>query len=468
MNQRSNVLMIVLDQLRYDCVGRTSSGRVQTPVLDQLASTGVWFDQAYSHLPTCCPARQSLLTGQRPETMGTLWNYDISLPIPSLTPEIPTWPVRLQDAGYRSSYIGKWHVSSECDPTAFGYDRYIRQGAYRHDIAQRYPDKTQPDLTHTDGFFGGVSPLPVEDGAPHWFAHRAADEIRRLATHHAPWHVRLDLEEPHLPCQPPAEYAARYPIDSIDPWPSFAEDFTNKPYIQRQQLHSWGVADWDWEDWAPVVARYYAVINQIDDAIGVVLDALNSSGQRDNTIIVVTTDHGDMCGAHRMLDKHYVLYDDVIRVPLIISGPRVPQGQARQEFVYNLLDLGPTLLELLDLEPLPNAAGRSLTPLLHAKPRTHDWRDSVVLTYNGQHNGLYTQRAIRTSDWKYIWNATDVDELYNLNADPHELVNLAGDERAQPPLARLRLRLFEHLDRAGDRQVHNPWVRRQLLGGAKV
>jgi arylsulfatase A-like enzyme len=460
---RPNLLMIVLDQLRYDCLGRSSGGRVSTPVIDALAASGAWFDNAFCHLPTCCPARQSLLTGQRPETLGALWNFDIALPIPSLAPDIPTWPVQLRDVGYRTGYVGKWHGSADHDPTEFGYQRYVSVADHNAHVAARHGRQT-----YANGWFGEVSPLPAEDLAPHWLAGQAAEQVREFAAGDGPWHVRLDLEQPHLPCRPAAEYAERYPADAVEPWPNFAEDFAGKPHIQRQQLHSWGVADWTWEQWAPVVARYLAVINQVDDAIGELLGALDATGQRDNTIVVFTTDHGDLCGAHRMMDKHYVLYDDVTHVPLIISGPGIAAGQVRGEFVYNLLDCAPTLADLLDLPGLPDPAGRSLAPLLGAATPPADWRDDVVLTYNGQQFGLYTERAIRTHDWKYIWNATDVDELYDLNADPHELTNRIGDSSLAPLVTELRRRLHAQLSAAGDRQVTNDWVRRQLLDDAIV
>src|SRR5690606_38806347 len=111
----------------------------------------------------------------------------------------------------------------------------------------------------------------------------------------------------------------QYRAEDIPPWGSFADTFENKPYIQRQQLLSWGMEDWTWDDWAPIVAGYFAIITQVDDAIGRVLDAVRAAGQESSTLVVLTTDHGDMAGGHRMMDKHHVFYEDVMRVPLILS-----------------------------------------------------------------------------------------------------------------------------------------------------
>lgn len=224
---RPNLLLVVLDRLRCDSVGLTSSGRVRTPNLDALAARGTFFDHAYSHLPTCCPARQSLLTGQRPETLGTLWNFDGAPPIPALSGDAATWSRALSQAGYRTSYFGKWHVHPDLGPEAFGYERYVPYTAH----AQYFRDK-HPGVEPATDWFGEVLPVPAADCPPAWFAGQVSEEISRLNVGTEPWHVRLDLSEPHLPCRPSAEFAERYRADDLAPWGSFAEDFANKPYIQ--------------------------------------------------------------------------------------------------------------------------------------------------------------------------------------------------------------------------------------------
>lgn len=456
--RRPNLLLVVMDQLRYDSVGLTSGGRVRTPHLDALAARGVFFDHAYSHLPSCCPARQSLLTGQRPETLGTLWNFDLGSPIPALSEDAPTWSRALSDAGYRSSYFGKWHVHPDLGPQAFGYDRYVP-----YDVHARYFKDKHPGVAPTKDWSGETLSAPAADCPPGWFARQVSEELLQLNAGEAPWHIRLDLREPHLPCRPAAEFAQRYRAEDVEPWGSFTEDFTDKPYIQRQQLINWGIEDWAWDRWAPVVARYRAVIEEADAAIGQVLATLETAGCRDNTLVVVTTDHGDMCGGHRMMDKHYVLYDDTTRVPLIMAGPGISAGQRRSEFVYNLLDLGPTILAACGLPALDGMVGRPLQPLLQDQHPADPWRDHVVLTFNGQQFGLYTQRAIRTREWKYVWNATDVDELYALGDDPHELTNRALEPATAPIRQDLRRVLYAELEAFGDRQVLNAWIRRQFV-----
>lgn len=149
-----------------------------------------------------------------------------------------------------------------------------------------------------------MDPAPLAQTRTHWCADRAIEFLNRaVADHGRPWHLRLDLVEPHLPCQPAAVFADRYDPASVPRWSAFDDRLIGKPYIQRQQRLNWAVEDWTWSDWAPVVARYYAIISQLDDAIGRLLAALAATGQEQDTLVVYTADHGDLCGSRRMMDK---------------------------------------------------------------------------------------------------------------------------------------------------------------------
>ncbi|NBD23346.1 sulfatase-like hydrolase/transferase [Paenibacillus glycinis] len=469
MNERKpNILLITADQLRYDCIGSSGKYPVHTPHLDRLAEQSTLFSQAYSHIPVCGPARQSMLHGRRPESFGALWNYDAFLPVGCLRPEQFTWSKALSDDGYATAFLGKWGVNPDKDPTAFGYDAYVGERAYQAFRQSRYPE-----VAYANGFLGETDPVPLEDAQTHWFAARAIETMATLNEGGKPWHMALHFSEPHLPCRPAGRFAGLYDPAGIPEWDGFRETFRGKPYIQRQQLYSWGIQDYEWKDWAPIVARYYGIISQLDEAVGRVLAALEGSGAADDTIVIFTADHGDMCGSHRMLDKHYILYDDVVRVPFMIRQPGASgKRKTSPQFVYNLLDLGPTLLELAGVAAVSERPfhGRSLVPLLRSDdgPARDEWRDCVVATYNGQQFGLFTQRMIRTDAWKYVWNLTDVDELYDLKQDPAELANLIGSEAHRGLAAELRGRLYALLRADEDPAVDNEWTRRQLLSGAIV
>ncbi|TNJ64228.1 DUF4976 domain-containing protein [Paenibacillus hemerocallicola] len=461
-----NVLLITADQLRYDCIGSSGKYPVRTPNLDLLASQGTVFSAAYSHIPVCGPARQSLLNGRRAETFGALWNFNGALPVASLEPRHYCWARTLAEHGYASAFLGKWGVHPTLDPTAFGYGSYIGEADYG-----RFAKSSYPDAKFANGYFGEPNPIPVEHSQTHWLAARAVEAMERLQSAGSPWHMALHFPEPHLPCRPSGRFADMYAPESVPEWNGFRDTFAGKPYIQRQQLYNWGVETFTWDDWSPVVARYYGVISQMDEAVGIVLQALDRLGEADNTIVIFTADHGDMCGSHRMMDKHYVLYDDVVHVPLMIRYPELAgRGTTCSRFVYSFLDLPPTLLELLGLQSHDpgNLQGRSLAPLLSGASDATEWRDAVIASYNGQQFGLYTQRMIRTNEWKYVWNLTDTDELYDLAADPAELDNKVGDSAHAGLVKELRRRLYEQLNTDGDAVVANEWMRRQLLQGSKL
>lgn len=463
--QQPNILIIMVDQLRYDCLGYSGLAPVLTPHIDRLAAGGMWFNRAYTPIPVCGPARQSFVCGRRAEAFGGLWNFKLGMKVSALEPTAYSWARSLQEAGYHNGYMGKWDVHPTNDPTCYGYDEFVPsderyltwlQGAY-------------PELAYTSGYFGETDPLPLADTRTHRTGEMAAVLMRQLSKGGSPWHLRVNFQEPHLPCRPTAVFAEKYAIESIPMWGSFSETFADKPYIQEQQLRNWQIENLEWEDWAPIVARYYAIISQLDDAIGRLLEELDLLGESQDTVVIFTSDHGDMCGGHRMLDKHYVMYEDVVKVPLIIRWPSViPSGRRCDEFVQSLLDLPPTLLEIGCSTPPPDHRfhGESLLPLLRG---THPavWRNEVVATYNGGQFGLYTQRMIRSKEWKYVWNSTDVDELYDMIDDPYELRNVIQHPANKSIVLELRKRLYDILHRDDDGLVHNPWMRDQLTKGRK-
>ena len=176
--------------------------------------------------------------------------------------------------------------------------------------------------------------------------------------------MRWDPEEPHLPSIAPEPFASLVEPDDVPPWPSFPDPLAGKPTIQRQQLRSWGIDGWPWERWAPVVARYLGVVALIDHQVGRILAALDELGLAERTLVVYTSDHGDLCGAHGMIDKHYVMYDDVVRVPLILRWPgRLPPGSTVDAFVTAALDLATTFCVAAGIEPPPTFAGHDLLAL---------------------------------------------------------------------------------------------------------
>lgn len=457
---KPNILMIVADQHRQDCLGISGHPLLKTPNLDALARSGTNFTSAFTSSPICIPARNSLLHGVWPCRHLSIANADTEAPRPA--EPIPAYPELLRAQGYSLAFVGKWLGGRARSPEDYGFHTYVPYGAYSQwREAQKLPPR--PGGMPFFGVDEGVTP---EQSRLAWGARQVMGLLEQAAASDAPFYIRWDPSEPHLPNVVPQPFADMYNPKDIPPWPSFGDNFTNKPYIQAQQLRSWKLDGWSWDQWAHLVARYLGEISLLDNCIGSVLERLNTLGLDDNTIVIYTCDHGDMCGAHGMIDKHYVMYEDVIHVPLIIRCPGASMaGHACDAFVTHTIDLARSLCEWAGAKTPDSFQGQSLIPFLNGTP-CHE-KDDVLGMYHGNQFGLYSQRMVRNRHWKYVWNATAQDELYNLDWDRGELFNLAQDPLYADTLASLRLRLHEYMREVGD-PLDNLWIRRQLLEGCKI
>jgi len=459
-----NILMIVTDQQRYDSLGTTGHPQIKTPNLDELAAKGIQFTSAYTPFPTCCPARQTLLSGIMPEQHGGLWNYDSSLPVNEFSPALPIWVKQLKQLGYHTSYFGKWHVHKTLDPTHFGFDVFEEPGNDNFSTPYqetKYPVSTNPWPQFPIGNYESIS---TEESHTHVLAKMCIEQIEKNKNTHTPWHIRLDFSEPHLPCVPTEPYASMYPPHLIEPWGNFDESFTNKPYIQLQQIKNWNIEHWTWHEWSIYLSGYFGIISQVDDAIGRVIRLLESQDLMRNTLIIYTTDHGDAAGSHRMMDKHYVLYEEETHVPMIIRWDGViDPGSKCHDFVSHFLDLPVTILDLLQL-PIPETyQGRSFLRQLQGYASNNPWHFAFS-SYNGQQFGLYCQRMVRDRRYKYIWNATDTDELYDLEQDPFELNNLAFGNEESELCKTYRKHVYHVFEKLKDPLVTGNWIKNWLLG----
>ena len=452
-----NILIINADQLRADCVGYAGARPVRTPNIDALAAESVVYENAFTPLPVCAPARQSLLSGRRPDYIGATWNFDF-LPTPELDPAV-CWPLLLKENGWNTGYIGHFHVSKTRGPEDFGYTDSVRDSVYMEEVGYKYKD-----AAYTGGWYGCTSPVPLEDSRTHWQAGKACEMIGKFTSQDKPWHLWVDFAEPHLPNRPSEPFASMYRAEDMEPWDGFGDTFENKPYIHAQQPVSWQTEACTWQDFAPMVARYLGSVSQLDDAIGRIITCLKQSGRYDDTLIFFTSDHGDMCGSHNMLDKHYVLYDDIVKIPLLMKKPGVFPCRIGA-FVMNCLDIPATIRKEAGL---PEEELRHGRPLPETEAEAASCPEEVLVSSNGQQMGLFTSRAVRTKKYKYVWNLTDIDELYDLESDPGEKVNLMIDPAMTEVLCDLRRRLYTLLTETKDRFVRSEWMKRQLLENRKI
>lgn len=463
-----NILFITTDQQRFDTLGVNGSAVCKTPHIDSLAASGMNFSRAYTPIPLCSPARMSLLTGLYPHNHGGLSNPDLfRAQNYNLSPSAPTFVGPLRQAGYRLGYVGKWHVSTRHTPLDFGFDDYVSLEAYNRFRAESgYAPATAPpnrfQINH------GTDPAPISHSGPRFFANSAVRLLEQYAAAGRPFFLRLDFVEPHHPCVVPEPFASMYDPADIPKWPAFDDPLQNKPFMQTRLRQIWNTVGMTWKECASFLALYWGSVSQIDHEVGRVLAACARLGIADETVVIFTSDHGDMCGNHRLFEKAYLAYEDVVHVPLVIRYPQVTSpGSVCDLPVHHFLDLMPTFLEVTGLPAPKGIDGRSLLPLLRGTSPT-DWPVDIFTEYHGQQFGLYSQRMLKVGRYKYVLNLSDISELYDLEEDPAELHNLIDDPAMRPTLRHLQALLLERMSNTNDPLV-NPWVggwlRREIAMG---
>jgi arylsulfatase A-like enzyme len=465
VDPRPDLLMIVSDQERADVLG-CYGGPCRTPRLDGLAAEGVRFETCLAPTAICSPTRASFLTGLYPHGHGILNNvHEPDALRVDLAPGTATYPELLRDAGYRLGYVGKWHAGRG-GPEARGFHDVVMAqdvvaGANDEAIVETEPALSEPVYArypHGRLLVAGIDPRPPELTETRRDSDAAIDLLRQYADLDQPFCIRLDFEGPHHPYMPPEPYAALYEPGAIPPWPNFEDDAAAKPAAQVRLIEQRGVAGWTWVDWQPVVARYFGFVSFIDAEIGRVLDALDTLGLRETTVVIHTADHGDMTGSHGgQFNKGPLMYDEVCRVPLIVRDPR-SAGRGVHRGLVGSLALMPTILELAGVPVPPGLHVSSLVPSV-VDP-TVAGHDAAFAEYHGDEWGLYSMRMIRTDKAKYVYSPHGADELYDLVADPHELVNRVDDPAYSGLRAELRGRLRDWMIETDDPLAL--WARRVL------
>ena len=448
-----NLLFLITDQQRADTIEAHTA--CQTPNLDRLAANGSQFLRCYTVNPICSPTRASLMTGLLPHSHGMV---DVTHAVPEYRARfdatLPVWPQKLNKAGYHTAYFGKWHVERSNRLENFGFDTYeVEQYQQKLGLVEVEDELAVRGLVQQKGYrdflLYGVSDDPPEslpeyqmytDGIR--FLHEAAEDRER------PWALFISTEAPHDPYVALRRYYERYDLEDIAPPANFDCDLSDRPGIYRRIQHVWD--DLAWEDFAQATACYYANCTMIDEQVGRIMAALDELNMTDNTVVVFTSDHGDFMADHRLMLKGIPAFEGVYRVPLILSGPGIAQGQQLHEIV-SLLDLPPTLVQLTTGDDFPGH-GRSLLPLLQGS--ASNWRSEAFAECHGQRFN-YTQRVLWRDDDKYIFNGFDEDELYDLAADPHERHNLAADPARQPVLESMAARMWEIMRQTGDSNMVN-------------
>lgn len=492
-----NVLLLLTDQERADLTDPDGLP-AETPTIDDIARGGVRFDRAYTPTSICSSARASLLTGLFPHNHGLLNNVHGADAIRTdLAPDLPTLGELLREAGYTNTYVGKWHVGRTMEPGDFGFEYFGGSDShhdehldtdfrtYRQELGVDRDTGIADAITKDRGEgtpLAGRDPGPVEASRPYFIAERTIQCLEAAARRDGPFFHRTDFLGPHHPYVIPDPYASMYTPTDLDPWPSYAETFDGKPQVHENYTAYRGVDEFEWDRWAELLAKYMGFMTLIDEQIGRILSALDDLGLRDNTLVVHTSDHGDFVGSHRQFNKGPLMYEDTYRIPLIASGPGIDGNGRTCEAFVSLADLMPTFLELGDAAIPDGLDGRSFHTLLtnsgdHSTPRAdpigstdrdgtpnpeENPRRAAFAEYHGDEFGLYSQRMVRTPRYKFVYNVPDVDELYDLQHDPHELQNLADHPGYRGVRDRLESWLLAWMDQSDDPLHH--WTSTHLAG----
>jgi arylsulfatase A-like enzyme len=457
---RPNILLITVDQMRADCMGVMNHPVIETPYLDLLAHQGVLFPNAFSATPTCIPARAALFTGMSQRNHGRVgyqegipWNYEHTL------------PGELAKAGYHTQCVGKMHVHPP--RSLLGFHNVIVHDGYMHVTRQKHKNRYAESFDQYDDYLVWLREragahhdlidngtdcnastytrpwhLPEEYHPTNWAVTQSIDFLRRRDPR-KPFFLWLSFVRPHAPLDPPQVYYDMYvnedlPEPVIGDWAD-QEDAkgngriptTNKGIIRPRSLVK------------RARAAYYALITHIDHQIGRLLNALYEYGVNKNTVILFTSDHGDMMGDHHMFKKT-VPYQGSVNVPFILSDPgnilNLRRGTVNRETV-ELRDVMPTLLEAAGADIPPTVDGKSVIPLAQGKPTA--WREYI----HGEHfAGEGSHHYITNGKEKYIWfSQTGREQYFDLQADPYETVCLASRPEYGERIAYWREKLIGEL-----------------------
>ena len=477
MPPQPNILVIMTDQQKATASHLYGNTFCQTPSMERLANEGVLFEHAFTPHPLCVPARVSFWTGQYPHAHGARRN-ETWMP-PGAPHAFRLWKA----AGYHCGLIGKNHCFEQADDLAL-FDTWCEIGhgglpddpATRgmpwcrpldgvraaHAVRRKMPQQS-PIISYA------VTDFPLEDYSTGLVTAQTVRFLEeRKRRQEGPFALWVSYPDPHTPFEAPAQYAGLFPPDKVDLPPRRDNEFEDGSAPERNQvLHRiLGIDNDPLEDLYGVVGVYHGMVRFIDDGLGRILDTLDSLGLREETIVVFCSDHGDLMGEHRMVNKGGLFYDALTRVPLIVSWPgQIPQG-IRDESLVNLIDILPTLFQLQDAA-IPRAMqGQPLPTVTNATTRDAAFSeygaggppfcltDLEALSVSKGRRALIEslrwreaegrRKMVRTRRWKYVHDPMgDKDELYDMTNDPWEMKNVAADSQHEDILSELRLRLAD-------------------------
>ncbi len=470
--ERPNILFIFTDQHRLSAVGCYGDTPCKTPNLDNLAKSGIRFETAYTVCPVCSPARGTIMTGLYPHSHGICSNvHDLGSSVHELPDHPKLLSRRLQKAGYECGCTGKWHLGTD-SKTLFGfpnrpslprdvgfhgqnfpghggggfgypeYRKYLAEHGFEHKVIET---EKRSGKAECFGITYGVLEGPVESTVPYFLAEHTMGLVDKFQKSGKPFFIWHNFWGPHGPYYSPVEFYDIYRNVEIPEWPNYRWPATEIEGPHQVKLHP-HVDQLTWDDWAEAIRHYYAFTSLIDRQIGRMVEYLDKKGLSENTIIIFAADHGETLGSHGGLtDKGWHHFEEIQRVPLIVWMPKryyragTRPGDVLREWI-SLADIYPTVLKIAGAEfDEAEVHGKSFLPILEGEKIP--WRDTIVVEFNGVNSLATSMATVRKGEFKYGWNCSSKDELYDLSKDPYEMKNLIGDRRFSGKIKEMRILL---------------------------
>lgn len=461
---RPNILIVMTDHQRADTV--LPENQAITPNLDKFGKEGVIFTHSFCPSPHCCPSRATFHSGLYPSRHG-VWNNVCNGQAlrHGLNENIKLWSEDLSENGYDLHFYGKWHVSIETHPKDHGWiqhkfgphgrndgkdwDRYRNVAASKDEEKRNDGEIIRPGYGK-DHLYGNLDP---ENDPQRWIFEEPRDLVYDLAGNKKPWCLFTSTNMPHDPYEVPQKYLDMYKIDDINLPDSFSDDFKDKPNIYKR-MRDMRFGQLTELETRKAIMHYLALCTYLDDQFGEILEVLEKTGQADNTLVLYCSDHGDYCGEHGLFAKGIPCFNSAYNVPSVIRWPNGVKNPGRRvnEFV-SLADFGPTFLELTNTKVDRYFTGKSLVPFLKDE-KPENWRDTIFSQCNGVEL-YFSQRSAMTKEFKYVFNGFDFDELYDLENDPHQMINLADNPEYENIKKELCRRMWRFAYEENDSMINN-------------
>ena len=472
MSKPPNIVLLISDSQRLDAVGVSGLSPVRTPTFDRVAQEGAFFDNLRCASPICSPSRACLFTGFEP--------HEVGMPhIPSATPESdktcptarmaitrPAFTNRLQQAGYTCYLAGKWHIGE--DNVGDAFDHFAGCDSFGNDYSQWCSDQGLPEgrLFNRPGDnpfrsnrppgmsipAHAISDMPPDTDWDAWSVNHALRFLDEIDDSQ-PFMLTCCTRGPHQPFVPPAEYYDMYDPASIPEPPNFQPGDNEPSFLEesyfRQVWRDWGD---DWSKWQKSVAVYRGLVTYIDSLFGKIVAALEQRGVLDDTLLIMTSDHGEMLGNHGLFHK-FCPYDENLLVPLAMRLPGRIQSGSRVSMDISQIDFAPTILAAAGVNPDPDWRGENLIAYANGEKPEPESRDCYSQYNLGPDWGFHKVRNWRVlvrRPWKYCYHESYGAELYNLVEDPAETVNLADTEQTSTVQSELHRALRDWMSRTGD------------------